>query len=184
VPAAAAACAILIGLPATAEQVRIGTECMAVYRTGDRYACLPQAWKDYFAIAELAPRLFPDNAAVLSRKARTFYVLGGVPGRQYPLSAHPDTFVKEARAARARYVVFDGLDALSVKYLAPVLMARPASFCILFGLGQDRAVVFGIDPGPAVTPPQQTGSFAPCPDSFWRSTAVRDSLYQGLIPMQ
>ena len=184
VPAAAAAFAILIGIPATAQQVSIGTECTALYRAGDRYACLPQPWKDYFGIAELAPRLLPDGAAVLSRKARTFYVLGGVPGRQYPLSADPDTFFKEADAAHARYVVFDGLDALSVNYLAPVLTGRSDSFCILFGLGENRAVVFGITRGQtALATPTQPGSFAPCPDAYWRSTAVRDSLYQGLIQM-
>ena len=175
---------MLIGLPATGEQIRIGMECTSLYRAGDRYACLPQEWKDYFAIAELAPRILPERSAVLSRKARSFYILGGVPGRQYPLSAEADVFFKEASAARARYVVFDGLDALSVNYLAPVLTEHQNSFCIMFGLGQNRAIMFGIKQKP-ITPSAaaQPGTFQPCGDDYWRSTAVRDSLYQGLIPM-
>ena len=181
----AVAIAILIGTPATSEAIRIGTACMSEYRAGERYACLPEPWKDYFAIAQLAPRILPAGSAVLSRKARSFYIIGGVPGRQYPLSADPEQFFQEAAAARARYVVFDGLDGLSSNYLAPVLMSRPDAFCILFSLGEQRAVVFGITGQAAAQgAPVADTSFRQCGDEYWRSPAVKDSLYRGLIPLR
>lgn len=184
VAAAAAALLVVFGLPATAERVGAGRNCMALYRAGDRYACLPDGYKDYYRIAELAPRVLPDNAAVLSRKARSFYYIGGVPGQQYPLSAEPDSFFARAAEHGARYVVFDGLDGLSQNYLAPVLLGRSASFCILFGLGENRAIVFGIDPEAPPAASNAPGSFRECDAGYWRSPAVRDSLMRGLIPLQ
>lgn len=183
VPAAAAALLVLFGLPATAEQVRIGRECTAQFRAGDQYACLPEPYKDYYRIAELAPRILPDRAAVLSRKHRSFYIVGGVAGRQFPLSNDPDTFFREAAEARARYVVFDGIDGLAQNYVAPVLLRKSNAFCILFGLGQGRAIVFGIEPAAARTAQPGDGSFAPCGDEYWRSVAVKDSVLTGLIPL-
>lgn len=183
-PAAAAALLVLFGLPATAEQVRIGRECTALFGAGDKYACLPEQYKDYYRIAELAPRILPDGAAVLSRKHRSFYILGGVPGRQFPLSADPDTFFREAAAARARYVVFDGIDGLAQNYVAPALLQKSNAFCILFSLGPNRAMVFGIDPARAAAAQPGNGSFAECGNEYWKSVEVKDSLMRGLIPIE
>lgn len=185
-PALTAAVLILIGLPKLSEGTQMGRECMGVYRMGEPYACLPPQWKDFFAIAETAPRLLPDSAVVLNRKARSFYVVSGLQGRNYPLSAEPDSFFQEVRETGARYVLFDRLDGLSQAYLAPVLVSRSNSFCMLFGLGQDRAIMFGILPNAeliAAPPTQGSASFADCGPEFWRSPAVRDSLHQGLIPL-
>jgi hypothetical protein len=187
VPAAAAALLILFGIPATSEAIRSGRQCTQIYRAGDRYACLAQPWQDFFRMAELAPRVLPDDAVVLSRKERSFYIVGGVRGRHFPLSPEPTTFFEAAANARARYVVFDGLDGLSQSYLAPVLLGRVEAFCILFSLGRDGPVLFGIDSAAATRLPdtgaRSGGSFAQCGNEYWRSPAVKDSLYNGLIPL-
>lgn len=179
------ACVLLIffGVPATMEAHAFSQQCMSEYRAGDRYACLPEPYKDYYHIAELSPRLLPDHSAVLSRKARSFYIISnGVPGRQFPLSDDPAKFFAEAASAKARYVVYDGLDALSQAYLAPVLLRKSNAFCILFSLGPERAAVFGIDLATAAQDQQPgTGSFRQCDESYWRSAAVRDSVMRGLI---
>jgi hypothetical protein len=177
VPAALAGLLVLLGLPQLVQATRLSRECMAIYRAGDRYACLPEQWQDYAAIAELAPRVLPDGAAVLSRKPRTFYILSGLPGRTYPLVAVPDSFFRAAADAGARYVLFDRLDGLSQAYLAPVLVRYSNSFCIMFGLGPDRATLFGILPSRA-PPATQPAQFAACGPEFWRSSAARDSLLQ------
>jgi hypothetical protein len=53
----------------------------------------------------------------------------------------------------------------------------------MFGLGQDRATLFGIQPSVAAAPPPtQNVNFATCGPELWRSAAVRDSLYGGMIP--
>ncbi|HUP89942.1 MAG TPA: hypothetical protein VM100_11340 [Longimicrobiales bacterium] len=175
---------ILFGLPATTQAHRMSSLCMEEYRGGDRYACLPEPYKDYYHIAELSKRILPDHSAVLSRKARSFYIIsGGVPGRQFPLSDDPEKFFAEARAAKARYVVYDGLDALSQAYVVPTLLKHSGAFCILFSLGQERAAVFGIDLAGANAFVQSpgTGAFKPCGDEYWKNTAVKDSMQQGLI---
>jgi hypothetical protein len=185
-PAALAALALLVvlGVPATSRQVAAAASCMAVYRTGDDYACLPGPYQDYYRLAEIAPRILPDSAVVLSRKARSFYHLSGLPGRQYPLFAEPDTFFNRVRETNARYLILDNLDVISQEdYLAPVLLHHTAAFCVLFGLGQNRAVVFGIKPE-ARDSARNPGDFEWCGDEFWRSPEARDSLMRGLIPLQ
>lgn len=179
--AAAAALLIMFGLPATAQEVQIGRDCMALYRGGDRYACTPEEYKDYYRMAELAPRVLPAHAAVISRKARTFYILGGVPGIQYPLSPESQKFFDAARKAHARYVVFDYLDGLSAAYLAPVLLQSSNAFCVMFGFGPNRPALFGIDFAAAQHPVAGNGSFEACGPEYWRNPAVRDSMMRGAI---
>jgi len=186
VPAAAAALLILFGMPAVSDAIRTGRECTRIYRSGDPYPCLAQPWKAFFRIAELAPRMLPEGSAVLSRKERAFYVIGGVQGRHFPLSSEPAEFFRAAADARARYVVLDGLDGLSQTYVAPIMLNRSGAFCILFSIGRAGPILFGIDPNAARPDTAQAGgtSFAQCGDEYWRSTAVRDSLFSGLIPLR
>lgn len=185
VPAAVAALLVVVfGIPATVQAARVGAQCNALYRAGDKFACLPDQYKDFYHIAEVSKRVLPENAAVLSRKARSFYIIGGLAGRQYPLSNDPARFFSEAAEAHARYVVFDGLDGLAQAYLAPVLLKKPNAFCIMFSLGVDRAAMFGIDPAAAALPDPPTrgdGSFKQCGVEYWRNAAVRDSMLQGRI---
>ena len=184
IPAAAAGMLVLIGLPQLSQATQIGRECMSIYRTGDEYACLPQQWKDFYSLAEMAPRLLPDSAVILSRKPRNFYSASGLQGQNYPLFAEPDSFFNTARRMGARYVLFDLLDGVSQAYLAPVLINRSNNFCIMFGLGMDRATMFGIMPNAAPVAaqnPQAGVNFTACADEYWRSPAARDSLAKGLI---
>jgi hypothetical protein len=176
VPAALAGIIVLAGLPQLSQATQASRECMGLYRAGDKYACWSEPWKDYAAIAELVPRALPDNSAILSRKPRTFYIISGVPGRTFPLSPEPDSFFKAAREARARYVLFDGIDALAQAYVAPVLLSRSNSFCIVFGLGPSRATLFGIKPTLAPAPSPENVNFEPCGPEFWKSRAVMDSI--------
>ena len=179
VPAGVTAVLALMGMPQLSQATQASRECMALYRTGDRYACWPQPWKDYAAIAELVPRALPNNSAILSRKPRTFYIISGVPGRTFPLTASPDSFFKAVQETGARYVLFDGIDALAQAYVAPVLLSRSNSFCIVLGLGQDRATLFGIRPTLAPPPLPQDARFDTCGPEFWRSQAVMDSVLGG-----
>jgi hypothetical protein len=180
VPAAVTGIFVLLGLPQLSQATQLSRECMALYRAGDRYACWPPPWQDYAAIAELAPRALPDKSAILSRKPRTFYIISGVPGQTFPLSPSPDSFFKAVQETGARYVLFDGIDALAQAYVAPVLLSRSNSFCIVFGLGQGRATLFGIKPTSLPAPPAQNASFELCGAEFWRSAAVRDSVLNGV----
>jgi hypothetical protein len=175
-PALGAALLAVTALPGVAEGTRMGTFCTAEYRRGDRLPCLEPNWRDFFQVAEEAGRTLPERSAVLSRKPALFWSASGLPGRTYPLSREPDSLFRAAREAGARYVLLDDLDQVATGYLTPVLMRRPAAFCIVRSLGADRATLLGIrpdaeripdlrgDPGEAAA---QVG-FKPCGPEYLR----------------
>lgn len=163
-------------LPALAAGMRLGFTCTQRYLRGDTYPCLSREWADLFTLAEWSRTNLPDDAAVLSRKPRLFYVLSGHPGRNFPLSREPDDFFRAALDARARYVVYDHVDDLADLYLGPVLLRRPDAFCVMRSLGIEGAVLLGIradaawlrnergDPGAT----EQVLDMPRCPDEYWR----------------
>ncbi|HEX7089861.1 MAG TPA: hypothetical protein VF192_06975 [Longimicrobiales bacterium] len=183
----AAVLVLAAAAPALRSQVEAGGACTLGYAEGDRYPCLVEDWRDYFEIAEWSRRALPDGAVVLSRKPRLFYLISGHRGRVYPLSADPDVFFATAREVGARYVVLDYVDSISGFYLAPVLLRRPESFCIMRVLASSRAVLFGIDEaggaGEAAAPDPLGGGggtvraeivFPSCPAEYWRGGGQAD----------
>lgn len=177
-PALAAAVLAVVAVPGVAEGARMGTFCTGEYRRNDdRLACLEPQWVDFFQIAEQAGEMLPEGSAVLSRKPALFWSASQVPGRTYPLSREPDSLFAAARAAGARYVLLDDLDQVATTYLTPILIRRPAAFCVLHSLGPARATLLGILPNAARIPDarddpgaanEQVG-FKPCGPEFRRS---------------
>lgn len=179
-PAAAGAALALLSLGGALEAVWHGSGCRRGYAAGDRYACMPPEWKDFFAVADTARRLLPDGAAVLSRKPALFHAASGIPGRTYPLDRTPAALLRAAREAGARYVLLDHIDNMAEQYLTPVLIRRPQAFCVMHSLGPAQATLFGVnagaermpdlrgDPGEAEV---QTG-FRGCGPEFWRGGAA------------
>jgi len=176
VAGAALATLIVMMLPAQADAVRASARCMVEYRTGDRYPCLPLAWRDWFAVAEWAGTAMPDEAVVLSRKPTLFHVIGGRRGLYYPMSPEPAELIRAARTAGARYIVLDHLDGLSQLYLAPAVTGRIQAFCIMHSSPIDDTVVLGILDGAESMPdaaanPQAT--VPPCGPEYWSREALR-----------
>jgi hypothetical protein len=175
---AAAAAAVtggiaLLALPALGAAIERGTVCTAAYRAGERYACLPPEWLDFYAAAEWATERLPDDAVVLSRKPSLFFLASGIPGDYFPLSAEPDELFLAARDGGARYLVFDHVDGLSQLYVAPVLLRRPDAFCVLMYAGASGTVLFGILPDAqtiADSPPDDDTrrTFEGCPEAYTR----------------
>jgi hypothetical protein len=185
---AAAALIVLLGLPIQVRAASWGLGCTREYMLGDRYACNNSEWRDYYHIAETAGRVLPDSAVVLSRKPRTFWAISnGVPGRNYPLHDEPDSLFQGARSARARYVVLDRLDRLSQAYLFPVIMRRPAAFCVMYSLGPARTTMLGIQAGADTIPdrvvdpgnPQAQVGFQICGPEYWRSREIMEATIGG-----
>ena len=168
--------------PALRGQIEAGRVCTLRYLEGDRYPCLVQDWRDFFEIAEWSRRALPEDAVVLARKPRLFYLISGHRSRVFPLSDDPDEFFAAAREAGARYVVLDYVDRVSGFYLAPVLLRRPESFCAMRILAPHRAVLFGIDDGDGAAGgvgaeptrggeaavEQAEAAFRICPEEYWR----------------
>jgi hypothetical protein len=183
VPAGLAALMVLLTIPQLSEATRISRECMALYKSGERYPCIDPISRDLYTMAEVAPRVLPANSAVLTRKPRIFYHVSGIPGQIWPLVAQPDSFFRLAAEIRARYVLFDPRDGLSQAYVAPVLVGHPNRFCLVFGIGQDRPMLFAIADHP-LPAPAAGEQFATCGPEYWKSAAARDSLMQGAIQTQ
>jgi hypothetical protein len=181
VPATLAAVMVLMAMPQLAEATRISGECRALHRAGDRYPCIDPVSRDLYAMAEVAPRVVPANSAVFTRKPRIFYHVAGLPGQIWPLVAEPDSFFRLARDIKARYVLFDPRDGLSQAYVAPVILKQPNRFCLLFGLGEGRPMLFGIAEMKTFAAPTDGAQFATCGPEYWKSEAARDSLLRGLI---
>ena len=183
---ATAALIALLTIPSLTLGARWGMTCTRQYMAGDRYACNGPEWRDFFYMSEFAGRTLPDNAVILSRKPRLLWaVSGGKKGRNYPMSPDPDSLFAAARAATARYVLLDRLDRLSQAYLMPAILARPDAFCVFYGLGPDRAALLGIRPeaersARTIQADSATGGvqFEPCGVEYWRSAAVRDSVFR------
>lgn len=144
--AGAAAVLVLAGLPKTTQGMADAGQCRAVYGPENRYPCLPQNWQDYFALAASLRGRLPENSVVLARKPTHFWSESGYPARAYPFTASPDSMLLAAREARARYVLLDYLDNVSVMYIAPVLMQRPQAFCVMESVGPGRATLMAIHP--------------------------------------
>lgn len=170
VGAAAVAAIALLALPAQLRGVRIGLACTSTYRLGAAYPCLSQPWHDYFSVAEWTRVNLPEDAVVLTRKPRLFFGLTGLRARMFPRSPEPTELLGEARAAGARYVVLDLLDAQSLRYLLPALVGRPDAFCVVYSLGPNRVTVFGVLPDAEAIPDRdgdvEATGFAYCPPDY------------------
>lgn len=185
VAAAAAATVVLLALPGLVQAARLGRECTRRYFAGERYPCLGDVWTDYFALAELTGAMLPDGSAVMTRKPRLFYVLSGVQSKVFPLTGDAAALFASADSAGARYLIFDRVDALSEYYVRPVLMRRPAAFCVMRAQ-PGGTVLFGIRPDAAAAPDvseagaraEDNLSFTFCSDEYWRSPQARQ-LYSG-----
>jgi hypothetical protein len=175
--AAAVALTLLFAVPALRIAITNGRACTDAYRRGERYPCLPgPEWRDFFSVAELTREALPEDAVVISRKPRLFYQLSRHPGRVFPFSEDPDSLFLAARAAGARYLVFDYLDRPSQAYVRPILLRRSPAFCVLFSSPVAGTTVFGILPGGASMPDSaesETPSFTACGESYWRSAEAR-----------
>jgi hypothetical protein len=152
VGAFATAFILLLAMPRLLDAVRLGNLCTRDYVAGRPHACMGEAWQDFFEVAGWSGEHLPADAVVLSRKARLFYVLSGLKGRNYPMTREPEEFLKEARDAKAMYVVVDHLDDLSTYYLGPVIMRRQTAFCAVHAPSPERTAVLGIQPDAFIQP--------------------------------
>ena len=180
--AAVVAALAAAALPAVSSAAQLGSFCRAQYRGGDAFPCLGPEWRDFFDTAVLSGRILPPDAVILSRKPRLLFGLAGLRGRNYPMSADPAAFFAAAEDAGARYVILDRLGRQAQVYLTPVLLRRPRAFCLLQAMSGTATALLGILPGgadmPDATPDEAiSGSFTLCGAEYWRSPAVRDSLY-------
>lgn len=144
---------IALGLPTLARGIPQSLGCLQREATGQRDACLPGPWRDFFSLAREAREALPPGSAVLSRKPELFFLLSGHRGRNYPMAVSGDSLLKHAAAAGARFVVLDRVSPLAARYLVPSLAERPGAFCARRDLSRRSAYLLEIRPEGAAPPP-------------------------------
>lgn len=100
----------------------------------DPWACHPVNVREYVLMARWAGENLPDDAVVVTRKPRIFYVLSGVKTASLPLTSDAGVFLETARVKTAEYVTLDRWDSLAGYYLLDVLESRPEAFCFITGV--------------------------------------------------
>ena len=172
--AAAVALVLLVSMPAGLAATRASGRCMLDYRTGNRYPCLPPVWREFFDTAEWARSALPRDAVALSRKPTLFWAIAGFRGRVYPFSDQAADLIRAADDLGARYIVLDGLDALSQRYLVPALLRRPGAFCMMRSAPGGTSVL-GILPDAGAladrSDPAADVTIPVCGPQYWREEA-------------
>lgn len=165
---------VLLAIPGVSLGMQVGRMCTGLYLDGQRYPCLGHpAWDEFFALAEQAPALLPDDAVVLNRKPRLFYQLSGLRGRMFPMVEDPDALFATADSIGARYVVFDQTDGISTRYLAPSIQRYPDAFCLVRLTPVTTSALLGIRGRNATQ--AVPGSLTYCDADFFRAGAGPDA---------
>ena len=166
---------VLVSVPTLRAQAEITAYCRKDYANGNVIPCFPPTWNDFLGLAATMRGRLPEGSAVIARKPTLWWAFSGYPSRVFPYSAEPDSLLRAAREAGARYVVMDYTDNVSPLYVAPIIMQRPQAFCVMHSLGSERAAVMGILPGADTMqnlrdrPGTETVElrFSACPPDFW-----------------
>jgi hypothetical protein len=165
---------LLLALPAIPGWIAMGDSgrsCRNLASGGDPFRCHAGGFQEFRAAAAWSGVNLPEEAVVLNRKPRIFFLLDGPQGVVYPFTSDPDLLLAEADRAGARYLLFDHLDGISPGYLPPLISARGRSYCHVGGWGDGgesglRTELLGI------LPPGERGEgggladIGPCPESF------------------
>lgn len=181
---------VLPGAKPLGDKISVASQCRAAYGPEERHPCLPEQWDDLLDMAEHMRGKLPEGSTVLARKPTLFWAYSGYPSRVYPFTPDPDTLLNAARDARARFILLDYMDNVSVMYLAPVLMQRPQGFCVMAAAGPSRATMMAILPGADTMtnlrdrPGNETANvaFPRCPASFWAPGHAPDDAPESLVP--
>ncbi len=136
----AAAATFLLLAPAGAawwERAETVGFCREVTEQAGPFGCYGPPVQEYVAAALWGGAHLPEDAVVLTRKPRIFYVLSGVRAEVFPFSDRPEVFLDAVRTTGADHAVADRLDAQASRYLVPVVIARPGLFCVARSFGGD-----------------------------------------------
>lgn len=135
VPVAVAAVVLTVPVAGGVELAsREAAACRGAAEVGGPWACSGLGMVQFTEAARWAGANLPDDAVVLTRKPRIWYVMSGIPTRTYPFTSEPDSLLAVADRAGARYVVLDLVGA-QAELLARAIGARPGAFCSVAGFG-------------------------------------------------
>jgi len=169
--AAALLALLLPALGGWMDQVRTARACTAAVEQGGAFACYGGRWARFSEAAAWTGRNLPEGSAVLSRKPRMFYVLGGMPSRTFPFQQDVAAHRRVANESGARYVLLDEVDGLASHYVGGAIRQEPGAWCALQGFGAGQGIgtqLLGLLPeasGGSTAAPEEI-RIGLCPDGY------------------
>jgi hypothetical protein len=163
-PAGAVAGAVALAIPAgfgAFDKADLAGFCRGL-TTIDPYACYGETFQGFRDAAEWSAVNLPATAVVINRRPRTFFAMGGPPGRVFPFFEDAEPLLELADEVDARYLLVDEGDGISQTYLPAIVRSQLNAFCWIREW-QGGAVLLGILPPEArAVSPQEDGTVAPC----------------------
>lgn len=172
--------------------VETASACPADVRERDVWACYGGGVQSFMAAAAWSGEGLPDDARVLTRKPRHFYLQSGVPSRAFAFFEEPEPHLELADALGARYILLDQWDGFARRYVASAVTRRPAAFCFVGSFGSAAS---GGSQLLGVLPPEARGRteggggdvrLESCPDDYSASpggTTLENYSSSGRIPL-
>jgi len=140
---------LLLAVPALPGWISTAEDAAACRAVADEdvFRCHPPAVAEFREAARWAGTHLPEDAVVLNRKPRIFYLLGGSQGRIFPFSRDPAVLLEEADALGARYLLLGFPDGVTLSYLPAVVEGRPGAFCVVEAWGEGTTLLGILPPG-------------------------------------
>lgn len=144
---AAIALSLALAVPASLDAARKTPDrirCLAAYRA-DR-PCQPAALTSFYQAARWARDGTPEEAVVVNRKPRLFYLFSKRRGAVYRFSSEPRIVLDDLYAKGADYVVVDAISGTTVRYLVPSIEAHPDRFSVVYREGRPPTWILRLRP--------------------------------------
>jgi hypothetical protein len=139
--------------------------CAEIVRAGSPFGCYGSSVRDYATLAGWSGANLPDEAVVITRKPRIFFLLSGRKTQSIPLVIGWEEFGPMLPAGGDVYLTLDRLGGLTGRYMIPILRERPTAFCWIAPAGGsgDGAQLFGVMAGEGSPSEGDETGIAPCP---------------------
>jgi len=129
----------LLTVPDHVRSASFSRDCMRLYRQGDMLACYPPPWRAFVEAADWVAVNTAEDAIVVNRKPRLFYLFSGRRGDVYPFTSDDDEMLAFLDDISADYVLVANLSATTYRYLVPVIRSVPDRFVVEHTVGDPSA---------------------------------------------
>lgn len=156
-----------LAVPGHIRDVTENQRCLRFYRQGDHLSCYAPAWRSFFQAAEWVEEFTPEDAIVISRKPRLFYLFSGRRGDVYPFTPDQQEVLAFLDSTGADHVAIAAISATTYRYLVPVVRAHPERFRVLYQVGSSSTAAYvlsyGRGTGEPSSTPEDSGADGPAP---------------------
>jgi hypothetical protein len=125
-----------LALPGDVAAVGGNRRCSDLSARGVRMPCHSAPWRAFAELADWVRENTPEDAVVVTRKPRLFYLLARRRGDGYPFTTDSSEMLRFLDDTRADYVVIAGLSDTTSRYLFPVIREFPERFPPVLEVGE------------------------------------------------